>query len=327
MKITNEHGISLPLAVWLLHDDYDYVKDENYISATSLLKSTKQIILSRRVPYEDRELDVSALIASRMGHAIHDSIEKAWDISGKANMVKLGYPQHIADLIAINPTPEFLKENPNTIPVFTEQRVIKEIQIRGKTYRIGGKYDMVIDGRLFDTKTTSVFSYMSGDKDEDYAKQGSIYRWLNPEIITSDHIFIQFLFTDWQKMMAKNNPKYPKLKVLEHPVPLLSLADTEAFVTAKVEEVSRLWNAPEDQIPDCTDKELWRTDPKYKYYADPNKTDGKSTKNFDDLIEANNFWKIEKGGKGIVKTVPGEVKACGYCPAYNNCKQRERYDV
>ena len=50
MIITNNHGISLPLAVWLLHDDYDYVKDENYISATSLLKSTKQIILSKRIP-------------------------------------------------------------------------------------------------------------------------------------------------------------------------------------------------------------------------------------------------------------------------------------
>lgn len=327
MPITNNHNISLPMAVWLLHDEYDYVRDANYISATSLLKSTKQLVLARRIPAEARELDVADLIASRMGTAVHDSIEKAWTVSGKLGMVKLGYPEHIAERITINPTPEMLAENPSIIPVYMEQRVIKEITVLGKTVRIGGKYDMVIDGSLFDAKTTSVYSYLLGDKDEDYSKQGSIYRWLDSEKITSDHIFIQFLFTDWQKMMTKTNPKYPPLKLHEYPVELMPLADTERFIINKVTEVFSLMDAPEDKLPACTDKELWRSAPKYKYYADPNKTDGKSTKNFDDLSSANAFWKVEKAGKGIVKTVPGEVKACAYCPAYSICKQRDQYDV
>ena len=328
MPITNRHNISLPMAVWLLHDEYDYVRDANYISATSLLKSTKQLVLARRVPMEERELDVSDLIASRMGTAIHDSIEKSWEVSGKAGMVKLGYPEHIAERIVINPTDEMLETNPGIIPVYMEQRVIRELTIKGKTYRIGGKFDMVIDGRLFDAKTTSVYSYLLGDKDAAYAKQGSIYRWLDEgKRITSDHIFIQFLFTDWQKVMAKTNPKYPPLKLFEHPVALLEMADTERFITNKVDEVFSLMDAPEEKLPGCTDKELWRSAPKYKYYSDPNKTDGKSSKNFDDLAEANAYWKVEKAGKGIVKTIPGEAKACAYCQAYPVCKQREQYDV
>ena len=31
MKITNNSNISLSLAVWLLHDEYDYVNETNYI--------------------------------------------------------------------------------------------------------------------------------------------------------------------------------------------------------------------------------------------------------------------------------------------------------
>ena len=32
-------------------------------------------------------------------------------------------------------------------------------------------------------------------------------------------------------------------------------------------------------------------------------------------------------GKGIVKEIPGEVKACSYCPAFNACKQKDHYFV
>lgn len=37
-------------------------------------------------------------------------------------------------------------------------------------------------------------------------------------------------------------------------------------------------NKPDEEIPECTDEELWRSPTKYKYYSDPNKTSGRSTK-------------------------------------------------
>ena len=187
---------------------------------------------------------------------------------------------------------------------------------------------MVLDGRLFDFKTTSVYAYIKGSKDEDYAAQGGIYRWLNPDLIESDHIFIQFMFTDWQSAEAKRNPNYPQQKAKEYPVLLPSINDSNAFVVAKLQELSRLWDAPEDKLPDCTDKELWRSDPQFKYYSDPEKAkdpSARSTKNFDSLAEAEAF-KREKG-KGVVITKLGEVKACNYCAAFPVCKQREQYFV
>lgn len=325
MKLTNIHGISLPLAVWLLHDEYDYINEPNYISATSLLKSTRQLVLSKRIAQEDRELDISAFLASRFGAAIHDSQEKSWRQSGQEAMKRLGYPEAVWSNIVINPTPEQIEANPSIIPIWIERRSIREIQINGKTYKVGGKFDQVIDGRLFDTKTTSVYSYIYGSKDDDYAWQGSIYRWLNPKLITSDHIFIQFLFTDWQKAQAARNENYPQTKAKEHPVKLYSLEETEEFIRNKLTELERYWNSPDEEIPHCNDKELWRGETKYKYYSDPSKTMGRSTRNFDDLASAN-AYKAEKG-KGVVITVPGDVKACDYCPAFSICKQKDHYYV
>jgi hypothetical protein len=326
MKLTNVHGISLPLCVWLLTDEYDYINEPNYISATSLLKSTRQLVLSKRVVKEDREIDISDFLSSRFGAAIHDSQEKAWRVNGQRAMKLLGYPEFIWSNIVVNPTFEEIEANPKIIPIWIEQRAFREVTIGGVTYKVGGKFDQVIDGRLFDTKTTSVYSYLLGRKDDDYAKQGGIYRWLNPELITSDHIFIQFIFTDWQKVRAKADPQnYPQTKTLEYPVELPSLAETEQFIRDKIAEVHKYKDARDEDIPFCNDKELWRSEPKYKYFADPTKTQGRSTKNFDTLAEANQF--MNEKGKGIVKTVPGEVKACDYCPAFSICKQKDHYYV
>jgi hypothetical protein len=103
----------------------------------------------------------------------------------------------------------------------------------------------------------------------------------------------------------------------------MSIQETEAWVRWKLTQVMKYMDAPQEQIPECTDEELWRSDPQYKYYSDPTKTSGRSTRNFETLAEANQF-RAEKG-KGVVITVPGEVKRCSYCDAYDACSQKNRY--
>ncbi len=329
MKITNEFDISLPLAVWLLHDNYDYINDENYISATTLMRSTKQLVLSRRIKSEDRIMDVSEKIAATLGHSIHDSIEQAWKNPEhlRYSMKALGYPEKVYDNIRINPTPEYLQENPDCIPVYIENRAKRQITVRGTTFTVGGKLDMAINGHLFDFKSTSVWTWIKGRKDEDYALQGGLYRWLNEDKITEDHININFVFTDWQRGMTRTEG-YPQQRVQQHLVELLPLDATERYIEGKLSELTRCWDLPESELPECTDKELWRSDPVYKYYTDPEKAKdptARSSKNFDTLQEAN-AHRAEKA-KGVVVTVPGAVKACGYCPAFEICEQRKRYDV
>lgn len=318
MLLSNTENIPLPLAVWLSHDSYDFIGGKNRISATSLLKPTRQFVLSARVPMSERNYDVSDFIASRMGHAFHDSIEMAWIHGHREALKKLGISEKVIDRIKINPDPKSL--SPSDIPIYLEQRVEREIE----GFTVSGKFDMVIEGQIFDIKSTSVYSVIMGSKEEDYIKQASIYRWLSPDLITSDQIHIQHIFTDWSRSASRQQANYPPSRLMNNTYDLIPLDQTEAFIRAKIKEIKDNWDKTEADIPFCTDKELWRSDPVYKYYSNPDKTDGRATKNFDNLSDANKY-RAEKG-KGVVLTVPGKVKACSYCPAFDICSQKDLYD-
>lgn len=323
MRISNDHDISLMLAVWLVSDNYDYIDKENYISATTLMKPLRQIVLPSRIPPAQRTSDVVDYIARSLGSSVHDSVEKAWTTNHDKAMRLLGYPADVIDRIRINPTPEELRASNSIIPLYFEQRAFREIDVDGVTYTIGGKFDAVTEGIVQDLKSTSTFAWEKGTKDEDYAQQGSIYRWLNPDKITADHIRINFLFTDWSKMHL-SRPNYPRKRVEYKDIPLWSVAKTEEWIRGKLRLVAQYINKPESEIPECSDEELWRSSPQYKYFADPAKTAGRSTRKFDDMIEARKFM-AEKGGKGVIITKPGEVKACGYCAGYDACTQKDQY--
>jgi hypothetical protein len=326
--INNNSGLSLAMAVWLAHDTYTNGKeafpDQNVISATSLLKSTRQLILTQRTPQEENVVDVMDMLASRFGHAIHDSIETAWKDGYGPAMKRLGMPQKMIDKVRINPTTK--EAEGDIIPVYLEQRYFREITVDGHKIIISGQLDQSINGELNDTKTTSAFSYTNRSKEEDYRIQGSIYRWLRPDIITSDVMKIQLVFTDWQRSQAKINPNYPQNRLVEFPIQLMSLEDTEKWIKFKIREIASNQDLPEDQIIRCTDKELWKSDPQFKYYSDPKKAaeGGRSTKNFPSYPAAAMY--CSKQGKGVVVTIPGQVKACGYCAGFESCTQREEYE-
>jgi hypothetical protein len=319
MHFTNNTDIPLGLAVWLLHDTYDYSKEENYISVTSLMKPIKQTILGSRVTKADQSMDVSELVASSMGTALHDSIEKAWLKNHKVALAKLGYPTNVVERVLVNPTKEELAKTNEPIAIYIEQRTVRKID----GWSVGGKYDMVMDGVITDNKSTSAYSWLYGTKDDDHRIQLSLYRWLNPEIVTEDFGRINYIFTDWQKAAAATNPKYPQKRLESKELTLLSKEESEQWVKVRLRTLKEKWDKPEMNLPECTDEELWRSEPKYKYYKDPAKTDGRSTKNFDSLQEANAF-KAEKG-VGVVLTIKGEPKRCGYCLAYDLCKQKDKY--
>lgn len=315
MPLTNVTGIPLSMAVMLAHDTYDH--DATSISATALIKPLKQLVLAKRVPPDANVGDVSNLIASTIGTAVHDALESAWVNGYAKSMLRLGYPQKVIDQIIVNPTGPLTEDQ---IPVYLERRSFRVLD----GVRIGGKFDFVAQGRVEDLKNTSVYTYINKDKDQDYILQGSIYRWLNEEIITEDTMAIQFRFTDWTKMGGKNNPRYPKSPILEYCLPLMSVAEIEHWLRTKLADLAKYDKSPEDDIPECTDKELWRKKDSYAYYKNPDKLEGRSTKNFDNLYDAQ--LRVAKDGNvGTVVERKGAVVACGYCPALSVCKQKNRY--
>ena len=137
---------------------------------------------------------------------------------------------------------------------------------------------------------------------------------------------IQHVFTDWQKIQAKTNPDYPQNRVVEFKVELMSPLETERWIEAKIREIMVNQDLPEPEVIRCSDKDLWKTDPVWKYYSNPEtaKTGGRATKNFPNYPAA--ALHRNKQGKGVVIEVPGQVKACGYCPAFDICTQQDEYN-
>ena len=316
MKFTNENNIPLPLAVWLLNDEYDYINDKDYISVTGLMRPLRQIILGKMEGAKNDTMDINSLLAAKVGTALHDSIEKAWNRPLDRPLMALGY-QHMIGKILINPTPEEAAANPDKALVYMEQRRIREFM----GFKIGGKFDLVMDGVVNDYKSTSVYSYIYGSRDEEHALQGSLYRWLNPDIIFGDYIIINYIFTDWQASMAKRDPSYPQSRSISKSIPLLSLEQTEQYIKNKLTSIIRETGLPQSKVSKCNREELWMGDDKFKYYADPAKTSGRSTKNFTSLLEANTH--LREKGKGIVITEKATPKRCDYCPVSEFCTQRE----
>lgn len=309
----NVGAVPLSLAVFLATDNYDH--NSETISATALIRPLRQIILSKRVDDSEACVDLIQMVPSRMGSAIHDAIERAWTTNHVAAFKALGYPQKVIDRVLINPKPEELNED--SIPIYLEQRVQKQV---GK-YLISGKFDFVGEGRVEDFKSTSTYTAVNSTNDDKYILQGSIYRWLSPEIITRNEMAIQFIFTDWSAARAKSETNYPSQRIQQRILPLMSLADTERYVTNKLAMIEQYGDLPEENIPFCSDDDLWRSAPVFKYYKNPDKM-VRSTKNFDTKQEA--YIRLaEEGGKGIVVERPGQVTACKYCPAFSACSQKD----
>jgi len=250
---------------------------------------------------------------SRMGTAIHSAIENAWSNNYVQALKSLGYQDEIIERVVINPDPDSV--TPDQIPVYMEQRITRKVG----AYTVTGKFDFVAEGRLEDFKTTTAWSYGKDNKFDAYQIQGSVYRFLNPKIITQDVMAIQEIYTDWSKgMVGPNN--YPSQPFHEKLIPLLSLEDTEQFMTQRLHQYHLMKSAPETQLPLCSETDLWRGETKVKYYADPNKLK-RATKVFDSVAEA--AAEQAKRGKGVIVEIPGDVKRCHFCPAFPVCTQKD----
>ena len=315
-RYANVSEVPLALAVFLASDYYDYNDDPFTISATTLLKPLRQIILASRVPPGEGLPNLADMMNNRMGAAIHDGIEKSWKTNYKAAMKALGYPDAVINRIRINP--ELDELDGDVIPVYLEQRLKRQI---GK-WTVTGKFDFIAEGTVEDFKSTSTFTYKKQVNADKYTQQGSIYRWLDPKKITSDQMNIHYIFTDWKPAFVKTDPTYPPKRFHKQSFPLMSLAETENFIRRKIALIEQYWDADEDDIPQCGDEDLWRSEPVFKYYKNPEKT-ARSTKNFDTRAEAM-IRMAEDGNVGVVKEVPGQVTACKYCPAFVACSQKDQ---
>lgn len=310
MIYTNKGNISLTMAVWLANDDYDRKFDPNVYSATEILNPIRMITLTRQQLKKKQEgtTDIEDVIASRVGNAVHKAVETSWIESRDKAFARLNLPTGMTQRIRVNPD----KPEEGCINIYIEQR--SEKQIMGIT--LSGMYDFVIDGLVEDIKTTQTYNWISGSNDEKYAQQGSIYRWLNPEIIIQDYMNVQFLFTDWKQHLAKGSKDYPQAKLKTRKLPLMSIPATEAFIKERLTLILANVDKSQAELPLCTPEELWMNPSVYKWYKS-GKVTNRSTKNFDSY----NAAVAHAGSVGIIVEQKQKAKRCLYCDASDICLQ------
>ena len=319
-KYTNISSCSPLLAPWLVHDDYDHNPDPYTISVTTLLKPIKMIILGSRVGEQSYQepVDVFSKVPSKVGSAVHDSVEHLWKDSEKLHkaLLSINTPQPIIDAIKVNPDPSTVTED--DIPVYLEQRVEKQV---GR-WKVSGKFDAIFNGSVRDIKTTGTYTYTNKTNDDDYIKQGSCYRWLNPKIVTDDIMYIDYLFKDW-KPSELRNPNYPRSAHVPKSFQLEPYQVTDNWIKAKLAKLETLWDSLEEALPQCSTEDLWQGDSTWKYYAKGYTEGSRATKVFTHPSDA--FAHKAAQGKGEVREVKGTIKRCKYCPALPLCQQGKNY--
>lgn len=291
MNLTNE--FNLP-DIWVKALTYsDYNAGDVDASVTDLLKSPRQFWLKRRHG-EEVEVDVSSLNWQLLGNAAH----------------------YIAE-IALQGEDAKLEER---------------MTVQLGNYSVSGKADAITKDSVDDFKITSVWKIVFGELD-DWIQQLKCYRAMHYMLTgeTLDNIRNHVLLRDWsareaQREGAKSfDTTYPQAPVLtvDHKLDE-SPKETIEWMKDRIAYLMSFADTPDDELPDCNEKERWYRGGKYKVFVKGNKramTGGVK----DDFREAKEVAVAEKERnpkrKYEVKHVPGTSNACNYCIGRHFCSQ------
>ena len=354
-KLKHLKNQSMSVAVMLAVDNYNYNPDPKAISATTILRPLRMLQLEKLKGPDKRVLSVQDIVASRVGSAIHTMLEESWLNKEALNksLKKLGYTK---SKVAVNPdlkdVPK-LKEN-NHIVVWVENYSERKVYKNTLT----GTFDIAIEGVVEDLKNTSTFKIQKALQEMqgyfkaidnlprhkltvkqyyeviesirerfptlfDYGMQGSIYRFLNPNKIIEDFMYIQAIMKDWSKTKASKTLHYPATNPYQIGIPLFTPAEVEGWVHHKLKLLDL---ASMNNLAKCTNKELWMEDDTYKVYATAKSSRCVSGGTFKSLTKANEFNRKRKK-MGIVKKVKGTPRRCEYCNVRNKCTQADAMGI
>lgn len=323
-------NLSNPIACWLL--DSSYTKDINSnsktISATSILKSPRNIIFQQRLDYPNEfpeelidevnkftvpsfniEEDCFSRVPMRIGSAIHSAIEHTITNPDKLKQ----YLKHIgliSDNIEIITDISDFKDSYSRSKyyLFSEQRNSKTLD---NGFTITGQFDFVENGQLHDIKTTKTYSYEKEHLYKKYMIQGSIYRWLFPDIITRDTMIVDMVFTNFMKQSTTVDG--PKLPIVQVELQLMDVCMVEDLLLNQTNILKEYWDKSLFEIPCCSDEMLYPNPPEYKYYKTGYEEGKRATRKFSTIYEAEDF-KRNNGNVGDIVEFKGTPY---YCPCCN----------
>ena len=304
MGLTGLNNFSIPIQNALTNDGYKGGELTD-ISVTGLIDSARIKKLRNR-HFPDVTEQASRRVASLIGTAFHKLAQE-------------------------NSPPEWI----------TEERFYAEVN----GLMLSGQIDAVIPVPLSqakkidpnvgekpviirDYKVITAYKAQSGMKD--YERQGNMYAYLLRKNGYSPISFvIEALIKDWKESFALRDEKYPQLPIQDYEYSIWSFDQSEEYIKQRLE---LHFPKDENEIPECSDEEMWSTDPKWEAKKKGHK---KATKLFDLEREANS-WIAQQDHRATKGTTfedwditqrPPERKRCesNWCNVAEFCDQFKKY--
>lgn len=284
MKITNKYNV--PETLMALATKEYYSKGKADFSVTEII-SPPQIQRLRKKHYEQIEQDVSDMLWSLLGSALHVVAERG--------------------------------QTENHI---TEERL--HVEIEGVV--LSGAIDLQKTTEsgivITDYKFTSAWAIRQ-DKFEWEAQQ-NIYAWLVSKAKNEKVSGVQIcaLIRDWSRREAAVKADYPPAPIQVLELPLWPLEKTEAYIRERLEahrnaKVADDWG---DALPECTEEERWIRTTQYAVKREGRKT---AIRVLDSEEEAKELAEKEKG---FVEIRKGEAIRCvnNFCGVNQWCSQYQK---
>lgn len=182
--------------------------------------------------------------------------------------------------------------------------------------QIVGKPDCIANGRIYDYKVTSAWSYIYGK--EEWNQQLNVYRWLAVKNgIPVNDLRIIPIFRDWNERYttSADYPMYPSVQI---PIPLWDLAITEQYVSERIMAHQEAAAQPDNQLPPCTAAERWQKEGTWAVYK--TNASKRAYRICNSEIEAQGL--VSEFPNGRIDYRPGVATRCErYCNAAPYCKQ------
>lgn len=221
MKITNKFNVPNTFVNVVKRPQYS--KGDVNLSVTELLNSPR--IVQLRNQYIDQiETDVSEMVWSLFGSAVHNILEHGKD------------DHHIV-----------------------EERLFTQFE----GWKISGAIDLqevFADGiHIKDYKVTSAWAVQQ--EKSDWVNQLNLYAWLVERVkkVNVKSLQIVGIVRDWSRRDAENKETYPQSPIVTIDIPLWPFEQREQYVRSRlVLHSEALFSRQiDDPLPECTTEEMW----------------------------------------------------------------------
>jgi hypothetical protein len=273
-----------------------YVRIGSDLSVTEMTNSPRIVQLANRYPDKLKKDTIESSLPALLGTSTHDMFERylrAYDVA-----------------------------HPNTYLLERRMLTVQEAA-SGRLVRVAGRFD-ILERRhiLWDIKQTSTFKFVRGNVD-DFEKQLNIYAYmLQLDGIKVDTLKILAVFPDWNKWeRQRQGGSYPPNKMTAYKFELWPFKERHDYFVDRINLHDAASVVPDDQLPLCTDEDMWAAPTKWAVYA--SKQARKASRLFEDKADALAYVNnMQDSATAIIRERPGKRTRCAdWCKCSPVCQQ------